>query len=211
MICVPIITVPGEPFGVVCFHNNDPQKEFSATEIDALEAYVDVLAIALHNPLPELNLEKNVFIVHGRDHAALNELQLLLIKHQVTPKVLLNTHKGPNSILEELEALIRICKAGFILMTPDDEGRLSGSQDALAARARENVIFETGMLFAKYRKFERVTLLVKEPLRLPSDLDGINKERFSQSVWELETAITDALAGWNIAPLTRAQAVTSRS
>ena len=66
------------------------------------------------------------------------ELQLLLFKYQVTPKVLVDKNKGPNSILEELEALIRICRAGFILATPDDEGRLRGSKDPLnSPRARE--------------------------------------------------------------------------
>ena len=76
------------PFGIVCFHNNVPEKEFSDAEVEALESCVDVLAIALHTPLPELNLEKNVFIVHGRDEEALKDLQLLLFKYHVTPKVL---------------------------------------------------------------------------------------------------------------------------
>lgn len=198
MVCVPIITVPGEPFGVVCFHNNDADKEFSAAEIDALESYVDVLAIALHNPLPELNLEKNVFIVHGRDDAALNELDLLLRKHHVSPQVLKNTNTGPNSILEELEELIRVCKAGFVLMTPDDEGRLRKESGALGPRARENVIFETGLLFAKFRRFERVALVVRRPLDLPSDLHGTLYLEFEKSVGEIEMKIVDKLDSWGI-------------
>lgn len=198
MVCVPIITVPGEPFGVVCFHNNDPDRAFSDSEVEALESYVDVLAIALHTPLPELNLEKNVFIVHGRDRGALDEFELLLRKYDVQPKVLVNTNTGPNSVLEELEALIRVCKAGFILATPDDEGRLQGDNGPLIGRARQNVIFETGLLFAKFRRFERVALVVKKPLELPSDLHGIFYLEFEDSVRELETPIVDKLNGWGI-------------
>ena len=101
------------------------------------------------------------------------------MKYQVTPRVLKNKNKGARSILDELESLIRVCKAGFILATPDDEGHLRGSSDPLAERARENVIFETGLLFAKFREFERVAVLLKRPLKLPTDLDGI--------VYELST------------------------
>lgn len=197
MVCVPIITTPGTPFGVVCFHNNSEAKRYKQEEKETLEAYVDVLAIALHNPLPELHLENNVFIVHGRDMRALDELQLILLHHKVTPRVLLREDKGPNSILEELEALIRVCKAGFILATPDDEGRLQATDDPLVGRARENVIFETGLLFAKYREFERVTLLVKKPLQLPSDLNGIAYEEFD-SVKAIEMTIVNKLTKWGL-------------
>lgn len=167
--------------------------------MDALESCVDVLAIALHNPLPELNLEKNVFIVHGRDEDALKDLQLLLFRYQVKPRVLANTNRGPNSILDELEVLIRTCRAGFILLTPDDEGRLRSDAGAtLIPRARENVIFETGLLFAKFRKFERVLLLLKEPTQLPSDLNGISYERYRQSVSEIESRLAASLDEWGL-------------
>ena len=96
-----------------------------------------------------------------------------------------------------MEDLIRICKAGFILATPDDEGRLASSEDKLAPRARENVIFETGLLFAKYREFERVAILLKKPTKLPSDLAGITYEEFS-TVSELEAKIVQKLRRWGL-------------
>jgi predicted nucleotide-binding protein len=140
----------------------------------------------------------NIFIVHGRDRATLQELELLLRKYDVKPKVLIKSNTGPNSILEELEGLIRICKAGFILVTPDDEGRLQGSTEPLAGRARQNVIFETGLLFAKFRRFERVALVVRRPIELPSDLNGILYLEFEKSVGELELQIVEKLNGWGI-------------
>jgi predicted nucleotide-binding protein len=197
MVCIPILTTPGDPFGVVCFHNNDPERKFSSGEVEALESYVDVLAIALHVPYPELQLEKNVFIVHGRDESSLDQLQLILLKHKVTPKVLVREDKGPKSILHEVEDLIRVCKAGFILATPDDEGRLRGTDEPLTTRARENVIFETGLLFAKFREFERVSLLLKKPLQLPSDLSGIAYEEFS-NIRDIEMTLVSKLEKWGL-------------
>jgi predicted nucleotide-binding protein len=196
MVCIPIMTGGSVPFGVVCFHNNKPAKTFSQEHVKLLESCVDVLAIALHNPIPELNLERNVFIVHGRDRQARLELENMLLQRDVTPRVLEREDKGPNSILEELESLIRICRAGFILVTPDDEGRFRGGDEPLAGRARQNVIFETGLLFAKFRAFERVALVVKRPLELPSDLNGIFYLEFTSSVQELEKPIEKKLDAW---------------
>lgn len=196
MVCIPIDTGGNVPFGVVCFHNNKPERTFSPEHVKLLESCVDVLAIALHNPVPELSLERNVFIVHGRDTQARLELENILLQRKVTPRVLEREDKGPNSILEELEALIRTCRAGFILVTPDDEGRFKGGSEPLAGRARQNVIFETGLLFAKFRAFERVALVVKRPLELPSDLNGIFYLEFTSSVRELENPIENKLNTW---------------
>jgi len=197
MICLPILTGMPEPFGVVCFHNNDPQKKFDNEEVARLESYVDVLALALHLPHPELQLERNVFIVHGRDEQALSELKLVLREHDVTPRVLLDEDKNAQSILKGVEDLLRVCKAGFVLATPDDEGRLAESGGELQRRARENVIFETGMLFAKYREFERVTILLKKPLELPSDLEGISYEPFV-NIRDIEGKIVTKLKKWGL-------------
>jgi hypothetical protein len=196
MICLPIITAAREPFGVVCFHNNIADKPFTREDVRVLEAYTGILSLALHTPHPELQLERNVFIVHGRDSESLKGLQSILRSNEVVPKVLAREDKNALSILYALEDLIRTCKAGFILATPDDEGRLKGEQP-LAGRARENVIFETGLLFAKFRAFERVAILLKRPLALPSDLNGVTYESFDD-IKSIETVITRKLDIWGL-------------
>jgi predicted nucleotide-binding protein len=196
MVCIPIDMGGERPFGVVCFHNNVPGKKITPEFKDVLEAYADALAVALHTPHPELQIEKNIFIVHGRDRESRQELENILYRHGATPKVLADEDKNAQSILVALEDLIRTCKAGFILMTPDDEGRLRG-EDTRLHRARENVIFETGLLFARFREFERVCLLLKEPTKLPSDLAGITYESF-QSVRDIEAQVVTKLHKWKI-------------
>jgi predicted nucleotide-binding protein len=196
MICLPIITAAREPFGVVCFHNNVADKPFTREDVRVLEAYTGILSLALHTPHPELQLERNVFIVHGRDNESLKGLQSILRANEVVPKVLAKEDKNALSILYALEDLIRTCKAGFILATPDDEGRLKG-ESQIAARARENVIFETGLLFAKFRAFERVAILLKRPLALPSDLNGVTYEPFDD-IKSIEPIITRKLDVWGL-------------
>ena len=51
-------------------------------------------------------------------------------------------------------------------------------------------------MFAKFRAFERVALVVKRPLELPSDLNGIFYMEFASSVQELEKPIEKKLDAW---------------
>ncbi|MBR0956935.1 TIR domain-containing protein [Bradyrhizobium japonicum] len=198
MVCFPIKLGRGRnPFGVACFHNNIPDKAFSPEDQRVLEAYTDILALALHTPHPELQLDRNVFIVHGRDDRSRQKLESILRDNRVNPKVLLREDKNAAMILSALEELIRTCKAGFILATPDDVGRLGQTDDELTARARENVIFEMGMLFAKFRAFDRVAILLKKPLKLPSDLHGVTYEEFDQ-IDDIEATIVRKLSNWKL-------------
>jgi predicted nucleotide-binding protein len=199
MVCVPIMLRKDadNPFGVACFHNNDPNKTFSIEDVETLEAYVDILALALHMPHPELQLEKNVFIVHGRDLGSLNDLELLLRRQDVTPMILRYEKRSAQLILESLERMLRICRAGFILVTPDDEGRLDETGEVFQPRARENVIFETGLLFARFRQSERVAILLRKPAKLPSDLTGMFVDEFDK-INDIEGQIKDRLQDWEL-------------
>jgi predicted nucleotide-binding protein len=210
MVCVPISLRQGSefPFGVACFHNNNENKKFSKSDIQTLEAYVDVLALALHMPQPEIQLDKKVFIVHGRDAPALHGLAAIIEEAGVTAEILRRGNRGALLILEALERILKTCNAGFILVTPDDEGRLAPAEEAqneqrskeddiFEPRARENVIFETGLLFARFRESERVSVLLKKPARLPSDLGGMWVEHFTD-IGELAPQIKDRLRHWGM-------------
>jgi len=66
------------------------------------------------------------------------------------------------------------------LLTPDDlvaDGR---------SRARQNVILEIGYFMGRLGK-ERVRMLVKEDVEIPSDLSGILYEKFdSGGMWKMK-------------------------
>jgi predicted nucleotide-binding protein len=196
MICLPIKTGQGPPFGVVCLHNNDPNRKFAEQQIANIEAFVDIFALALHMPHPELELEKSVFIVHGHDKESLGALKDLLRQNGVQAKVLQDEDKNATNILTALEGLIRECTAGLILATPDDRGRaVKGGK--LEPRVRENVMFEAGLLFAKFRQADRVAMLLKEPLELPSDLQGIFYLPF-QTIWGVKDQLVTKLEKWGL-------------
>ena len=203
MVCIPLKVRRDSiyPFGVVCFHNNDPDKKFSEDDLFTLEACVDVLALALHTPFPEIQLDKNVFIVHGRDETSRKALELILRRNEVKPMILREVKKSGELILDALERVLRICHAGFILVTPDDEGRLLEAEDVddskFEPRARENVIFEAGLLFAKFRRSQRVSVLLQKPAKLPTDLSGMFVDEF-KTVDDVEKKIAERLRDWGM-------------
>jgi hypothetical protein len=199
MICVPIMlqNLGEDPFGIICVHNNDINKRFDSDEIEKIESYVEALAFALKASFPKILLEKNVFIVHGRDSKSRAELEALLYKLGVKPRILKDEQKNAQGILPAIEQLIKICAAGFILVTPDDEGRLFGSNENFMPRARENVIFEMGLLFSAFREFGHAAILLKKPVTMPSDLSGIAYEEFTE-IADIEGRIRSKLEGWGL-------------
>jgi predicted nucleotide-binding protein len=204
MVCAPIIVSANkEPFGVVSFHNDSSSEQFDDETIELIETYVLVLANELQRSPKRLNLEQaKIFIVHGRDELALAQLKSLLLEKNVRPIVLKDTPKTGPEILDKLEEEIGRCAGGFILLTPDDEGRLRNTEQQLVERARQNVIFESGYLLAQFRDARRVCFLVQRPVEMPSDLKGLLYEEF-ETIDRSRGRILSVLEEWQLISPTR--------
>lgn len=125
--------------------------------------------------------EKKIFIVHGRDKLPALELARMIEKRYSIDTILLEekAHKG-RTLIEKLEAHSDVDFAAVIL-TPDDVGALEGKK--LSERARQNVLFELGKFIGKIGR-ERVCMLIKGDIEIPSDLSGIGYFRFRESIRE---------------------------
>jgi predicted nucleotide-binding protein len=125
-----------------------------------------------------------VFVVHGHDPVAREQLELVLHKLGLEPFVLVNTDGGGLTIIEALEAEISGTAFGIVLMTPDDMGyaRTHGAEKA-EPRARQNVVMEMGMLLAAIGR-SRVAILKKGHLEVPSDAHDILYIPFNDHVRE---------------------------
>jgi hypothetical protein len=118
----------------------------------ALEARVAALLSSGEAVPPIVQTTGTIFVVHGRDHDARDQLELILRRLGLEPFVLQVTGGGGDTLIEALERQIgKTAEASFgiVLATPDDMGYLGedGPTDA-KARARQNVIMEMGMLLA---------------------------------------------------------------
>ena len=185
IVCAPIVFGGSpSPFGVASFHNATVARRFSEDDVTLIKAYTETLGMMLE--ISELNLEsersKRVFIVHGRDRTSLLELRSLLIDLKVDPVVMQEQPKTGQEVLQMVERLIHGCRGGFVLMTPDDVGRLNAADGPLLPRARENVIFEAGILTSIFRATNKVCFVLKKPLELPSDMKGLLYEEFETEI-----------------------------
>lgn len=148
---------------------------------------------------------KQVFIVHGHDDAAREQLELVLHKLGLDPYVLANTGGHGLTIIEALEAKIgknASTAFGIVLMTPDDMGyALSKGQDAVQPRARQNVVLEMGMLISSIGR-RNMAILVKGYIEKPSDADGILYIAFNNHVKEAVPRLANRLkeSGFILSP-----------
>jgi len=127
----------------------------------------------------------SVFVVHGRDVKARKELSAFLRSLHVDViewnKALALTKKGSPYIGEVIDAGFEHAQAIVVLLTPDDEARLRNDlyrssdptfEKRLTGQPRQNVLFEAGMAFGKYKE---TTILVQVgKVRAMSDVSGVH-------------------------------------
>lgn len=147
--------------------------------------------------------KERVFVVHGHDEGAREQLELILHKLGLDPFVLQNTGGAGLTIIEALESEIGTAtktKFGIVLLTPDDFGysQSEGSENA-QPRARQNVVLEMGMLLSSIGR-KNVAILKKGHLETPSDAQGILYIPFNKHVKETVPKLVDRLqaAGFQI-------------
>lgn len=141
-----------------------------------------------------------VFIVHGHDDALINEVKAFLSAQSIEPIVLREQHDASLTIIEKLERYTKDPSIGFgiVLYTPDDEGKAIGESE-YKFRARQNVVFEHGLLIGLYTR-ERVICLVKREghIEMPGDVNGVVYTDHSHKDWRMSVAHMLSDAGYNI-------------
>lgn len=152
-----------------------------------------------------LQKPKHIFIVHGHDSIARDELELALHRLSLQPFILMNSSGGGKTIIEALEGKIGrdyTSDFGIVLMTPDDFGYAKKDGDKkVEPRARQNVILEAGMLLASLTR-ARMAIIVKGHLEMPSDLQGIIHLAYNDHVKEIIPKLCQRLkeAGFDLEP-----------
>lgn len=161
--------------------------------------------LPMTKPVTPSKPKRQIFIVHGHDQEARDQLELALRRLGLEPFVLMNHGGGGKTIIEALEGKIgRDYSAdfGIVLMTPDDVGYLKREgPDHAEPRARENVILETGMLLSSLTRV-RMAIVVKGHVEIPSDLQGIIRYHYNDHVKEIVPKLCQCLkeAGFDLEP-----------
>ena len=150
-----------------------------------------------------------IFVVHGHDRDARDQLELVLMRLGLQPFILQNADSESKTIIEALEQNIyREAAFGIILLTPDDFGySKAAGETEKQPRARQNVILEMGMVMAALGR-QKMVILKKGALEMPSDAAGILYIEFNDHVREIVPKLAQRLqgAGFQIDPRKIAEA-----
>ncbi len=133
----------------------------------------------VNNSLPNISSDKTelikdstkVFIVHGHDDLAKQEMARLVTDLGFEPIILHEQASGGKTIIEKIEDYSNV---GFavVLYTPCDKGGKDLDPIDLQSRARQNVVFEHGYLIGKLGR-ENVCALVRGSVETPNDISGV--------------------------------------
>jgi predicted nucleotide-binding protein len=138
---------------------------------------------------------RRVFVVHGRALGPKADIARFLERIGLEPIILNEQPNQGRTVIEKIEAYGDV---GFavVLLTPDDEGALSG--EALQPRARQNVIIELGYFIGRLGRRNVCTLKVGN-LEIPTDWQGVVDEPFDEGGgWRVTLARELEAAEYNI-------------
>jgi predicted nucleotide-binding protein len=147
------------------------------------EEVPQVVATAIAKPQPG----NKVFLVHGHDNTTLNAVALFLRAIGLDPIILRQRPNGGRHLLTKFREESEGASFAVVLMTPDDEGGITGKTER-HPRARQNVVFELGFFIGRLGP-ANVAALMKGNIEKPSDFDGIGYIEFDDSGrWKTELA-----------------------
>ena len=117
-------------------------------------------------------ITNNVFVVHGKDEEAKQQVARFLESLGLKPIILQEQPSRGNTIIEKFEEHAQSAGFAVALCTPDDVGALASDRGNLKLRMRQNVVFELGYFAGKIGR-KRVCALLKGNIERPSDYDGV--------------------------------------
>jgi predicted nucleotide-binding protein len=128
-----------------------------------------------------------LMIIHGRS-ADRDILKRYLLKHVGRVIVLADEFDPTQPIPLKFERFASSVDGAIALLTPDDVGALASDPTFTNLRARENVWVEVGWFWGR-RGREKLLLLTKGEVTIPSDLGNVDYYRYTSSPEELADKI----------------------
>ena len=131
--------------------------------------------------------KKKVFIVHGRDNEAKQEISRYIESLGVEVIILHEQASSGMTIIEKIEHYSNEVDFAFVLYTACDHGRgVHETKVHPKNRARQNVVFEHGYLMAKLGR-KNVCALVKGEIETPNDISGVVYVALDEvGAWKME-------------------------
>lgn len=194
----------------VFFGDYSEGQDFDTYKRKPLLAYLDSLLIDIENDefdfqsdkqeaevpvLQSKTMLKKAFIVHGHDESTKFRTARFLEKLGFDTVILHEQANGGKTIIEKLEYFTDV-EFGIVLYTPDDVGEAVAKKDQLQPRARQNVVFEHGLLIGKLGRDRVFPLVTDHSVELPGDISGM--VYLSDNGWEIQLAKEIKALGYEV-------------
>lgn len=163
-----------EPESANVDHEDGVAQEDNPVVEDKL-AHLPRVDTAVHENQEMQARARRVFITHGKDKAFVDPIKRLLAFGELDPVVSVDTQSVSQPVPEKVMADMRSCGAAIIHVTAE--------QKLIDAEANEhvvlnpNVLIEIGAAMALFGK--RFILLVRDGVKLPSNLQGLYEVRYA--------------------------------
>lgn len=174
------------------------KRDYLESLLNKLKLIPSLVKEESHKPEIKDNLKsKRVFIVHGHDEAKRLDAELMIKQLGYEPIVLFKQANQGATIIEKLEKETDDIAFAIVLYTKCDEGKAIGEQE-YRPRARQNVVFEHGMMCGLLGR-KKVVALLETGVEYPGDLSGIIYiDIDSAGAWKLLVAKEMKAAGLDI-------------
>ena len=134
------------------------------------------------------NRPSRILLIHGHAKDRIELEKWLRNQKLADPVVMGQEFTSGQTLPEKFEKLADEADAAIALATPDDLASTASRAEVTRTRARQNVWVEVGWFWGRLGR-NRVLLLVRGDVEIPSDLDGIEYHSYQQSVLELGAKI----------------------
>ena len=154
------------------------QSEERTTDNDSQESPLGgskILPIVASSPIQADPRDKRVFVTHGKNREFIPQIKELLEFGQFEPVVSVERESVSKPIPDKVMDDMRSCGAAIIHVDADREVITQEGQKEVILNG--NVLIEIGGAIALYGR--RFILLVREGIRLPSNLQGLYEVRYA--------------------------------
>jgi predicted nucleotide-binding protein len=172
--------------------------EFGESLIPAIPSSSQHIPMNIVTPIARN--KRQVFIVHGRDNEAKQEVGRFIESLSLEVIILHEQASSGMTIIEKIEHYSNDADFALVLYTACDHGK-GAHESSIPSRnrARQNVVFEHGYLMAKLGR-EKVCALVKGDIETPNDISGVVYVPLDQpGAWKSEVKKELIACGYEIA------------
>ncbi|WP_342652493.1 nucleotide-binding protein [Vibrio metschnikovii] len=174
-------------------------KAFPTTQSQQVPKQVANISSVASSLQVQPKKKNKVFIVHGRDNEAKQEIARHIESLGLEAIILHEQASSGMTIIEKIEHYTGEADFALVLYTACDKGRgVHENNVPPKLRARQNVVFEHGYLMAKLGR-RNVTALVKGDIETPNDISGVVYVGMdSYGAWKAEVLKELQACGYNV-------------